>query len=57
MIYIFIGEEEKFVAPFKGTESEMLQYWDLLAERGARIKEIHHMVIQTIDKNPYTPLL
>jgi len=26
MIYIFVGEEEKFVLPFKGSESEMLQY-------------------------------
>lgn len=57
MIYIFVGEEEKFVLPFKGSESEMLQYWDLLAERGVRIKEIHHILVETIDKNPYTPLL
>lgn len=57
MVYIFVGEEEKFIMPFKGSESEMLQYWDLLAERGVRIKEIHHLLIETIDKNPYTPLL
>lgn len=57
MVYIFVGEEEKFIMPFKGTESEMFQYWDLLAERGVRIKEIHHLLVETIDKNPYTPLL
>ena len=57
MIYIFVGEEETFILPFKGTESEMFQYWDVLAERGIRIKRIHHMVIHTADKNPYTPLL
>ena len=26
MIYIFIGEEDNFIVPFKGSESEMLQY-------------------------------
>lgn len=26
MIYIFVGEEKKFIVPFKGSESEMLQY-------------------------------
>lgn len=57
MIYIFIGEEDNFIIPFKGSESEMLQYWDLLAERGVRIKRIHHMVVEDIEKNPYTPLL
>ena len=57
MIYIFIGEEDNFIVPFKGSESEMLQYCDLLAERGVRIKRIHHMIIEDIERNPYTPLL
>ena len=57
MIYIFIGEDNRFILPFKGSEAEMNQMWDMLAERGIRIKAIHHMLIQTIDRNPYTPLL
>lgn len=57
MIYIFIGEDDRFILPFKGSEAEMNQMWDMLAERGIRIKTIHHMLIQTIDRNPYSPLL
>lgn len=57
MIYIFVGEEDNFIVPFKGSESDMYQYWDVLAERGVRIKKIHHMIVHTADKNPYTPLL
>lgn len=57
MIYIFIGEDDRFILPFKGSEAEMNQMWDMLAERGIRIKTIHHMLIQTADRNPYSPLL
>lgn len=57
MIYIFMGEDDRFILPFKGSEAEMNQMWDMLAERGIRIKTIHHMLIQTIDRNPYSPLL
>ena len=57
MIYIFIGEDDRFILPFKGSEAEMNQMWDMLAERGIRIKVIHHMLVQTADRNPYTPLL
>lgn len=57
MIYIFIGEDDRFILPFKGTEAEMEQMWDVLTERGVRIKIVHHMLIETIDRNPYTPLL
>lgn len=57
MIYIFIGEDNRFIMPFKGSEAEMEQMWDMLAERGVRIKAIHHLLVQTADRNPYTPLL
>lgn len=57
MIYIFMGEDDRFILPFKGSEAEMNQMWDMLAERGIRIKTIHHMLIQTADRNPYSPLL
>jgi hypothetical protein len=57
MIYIFVGEDSRFILPFKGSEAEMNQMWDMLAERGVRIKAIHHMLIQTADRNPYSPLL
>ena len=57
MIYIFIGEDNRFILPFKGSEAEMNQMWDMLAERGVRIKTIHHMLVQTTDRNPYSPLL
>lgn len=57
MIYIFVGEDPRFILPFKGTEAEMDQMWDMLAERGVRIRAIHHMLVETIDRNPYTPLL
>lgn len=57
MIYIFLSEDHKVMIPFKGSEQEMLDYWDLLAERGLRIDRIEHQFIQTIDKNPFTPLL
>lgn len=57
MIYIFVGEDSRFILPFKGTEAEMDQMWDMLAERGVRIRAIHHMLVETIDRNPYTPLL
>lgn len=57
MIYIFVGEDSRFIMPFKGSESEMEQMWDMLAERGIRIKAIHYMLVQTTDRNPYTPLL
>lgn len=57
MIYIFVGEDNRFILPFKGSEAEMNQMWDMLAERGIRIKAIHHMLIQTADRNPYSPLL
>lgn len=57
MIYIFIGEDDRFILPFKGSEAEMNQMWDMIAERGVRIKAIHHMLVQTTDRNPYSPLL
>ena len=57
MIYIFMGEDDRFILPFKGSEAEMNQMWDMLAERGIRIRNIHHMLIQTADRNPYSPLL
>ena len=57
MIYIFVSEDGKIVLPFKGSEQEAYDYWDLLAERGLRISAMHHQLIQTADRNPYTPLL
>lgn len=57
MIYIFVSEDGKVVLPFQGSEQEMLDYWDILAERGMRINRIEHQYIHTTENNPYTPLL
>ncbi len=57
MIYLFLSEDHKIMLPFKGSESEMLQLWDVLAERGLRIDRIEHQYIWTAENNPYTPLL
>lgn len=57
MIYIFVSEDGKVVLPFKGTEQEMYDYWDILAERGMRIDRIEYQYVHTAENNPYTPLL
>lgn len=57
MIYIFLSEDKKVMIPFKGSEQEMYDYWDVLAERGLRIDRIECQYIQTAENNPYTPLL
>ena len=33
MIYLFLSEDHKIMLPFKGSESEMLQLWDVLAQK------------------------
>lgn len=57
MIWVFVSEDDKIVIPFQGSEQEALDYWDILAERGMRIHRLEHAMIQTADRNPYTPLL
>jgi hypothetical protein len=58
MIYIFVSEDGKVVLPFRGTEKEMYDYWDILSERGLmKIDRIEYLFVHTADKNPYTPLL
>ena len=57
MIWVFVSEDTKVVIPFQGSEQEALDYWDILAERGLRIHRLEHAMIQTADRNPYTPLL
>ena len=57
MIWIFVSEDDKIIIPFQGSEQEAYNYWDILAERGMRIHRLEHQMIQTADKNPYTPLL
>ena len=57
MIWIFVSEDGKTVIPFKGSEQEAYDYWDIIAERGMRISQLTHVMIQTADRNPYTPLL
>lgn len=57
MIWIFVSEDGKAVIPFQGSEQEALNYWDVLAERGMRIHRLEHQLVQTANRNPYTPLL
>lgn len=57
MIWLFISEDGKVVIPFDGSEQEAYDYWDILAERGLRIRQLEYVSIQTADRNPYTPLL
>jgi hypothetical protein len=57
MIWIFVSEDDKILIPFQGSEQEAYDYWDILAERGLRIHRLEHLIIQTAERNPYTPLL
>ena len=57
MIWIFVSEDDKVIIPFEGSEQEALDYWDILAERGMRIHRLEHQMVQTADRNPYSPLL
>lgn len=57
MIWIFLSEDNKVMIPFQGSEQEALDYWDILAERGMRIQKLEHAMIQTAERNPFTPLL
>lgn len=57
MIYIFIDMDRKVLIPFRGTEEEMLDMWDILTEQGMNIDRAENLLIWTKDKNPFTPLL
>ena len=57
MIWVFVSENDKIIIPFQGSEQEAYDYWDILAERGMRVHRLEHLMIQTVDRNPYTPLL
>lgn len=57
MIYIFVDMDRKVLIPFRGTEKEMLDMWDILTEQGMNIDRAENLLIWTKDKNPFTPLL
>lgn len=57
MIYIFVDMDRKVLIPFRGTEEEMLDMWDILTEQGMNIDRAENLLIWTKDKNPFTPLL
>lgn len=57
MIFIFVSKDGKIILPFKGTEKEAEYYWKILEENGMKIDRLEHQMVQTINKNPFTPLL
>lgn len=57
MIYIFVDMNRKVLIPFKGSENEMLDMWDILVEQGMEIDRAENVAIWTKDRNPFTPLL
>lgn len=57
MIYIFAEKDNKILIPFRGTEKEMYEMWDILKDQGMEIEEAHYVLIWTKDRNPFTPLL
>lgn len=56
MIWIFISEDGNTVIPFKGPEQEAYDYWDIIAERGMRIRRLDHVMIQTKDQDSFPPI-
>ena len=56
-IYIFIDMDRKVLIPFRGTEEEMLDMWDILTKQGMKIDRAENVLIWTKDRNPFTPLL
>lgn len=57
MIYIFVDTTQKVLIPFRGTEAEMLDMWDILTDQGLKIDRAENVAIWTKDRNPFTPLL
>lgn len=57
MIWIFISEDNNIIIPFQGSEQEAYDYWDILSEKNIEIHRLEHQLIQTADRNPFTPLL
>lgn len=56
-IYIFVNMDRKVLIPFRGTEEEMLDMWDILTKQGMKIDRAENVLIWTKDRNPFTPLL
>ena len=56
-IYIFVDMDRKVLIPFRGTEEEMLDIWDILTKQGMKIDRAENVLIWTKDRNPFTPLL
>lgn len=56
-IYIFVDMDRKVLIPFRGTEEEMLDMWDILIKQGMKIDRAENVLIWTKDRNPFTPLL
>lgn len=56
-IYIFVDMDRKVLIPFRGTEEEMLDMWDILTKQGMKIDRAENVLIWTKDRNPFTPLL
>lgn len=57
MIYIFVDMDRKVLIPFRGTEEEMLDMWDILTKQGMKIDRAENVLIWTKDRNPFTSLL
>lgn len=56
-IYIFVNMDRKVLIPFRGTEQEMLDMWDILTKQGMKIDRAENVLIWTKDRNPFTPLM
>ena len=56
-IYIFVDMDRKVLIPFRGTEEEMLDMWDILTKQGMKIDRAENVLIWTKDRNPFTPLM
>lgn len=56
-IYIFVDMDRKVLIPFRGTEQEMLDMWDILTKQGMKIDRAENVLIWTKDRNPFTPLM
>lgn len=45
MIYIFTDSTQKVLIPFKGTEAEMLDIWDILMNQELKIDRVENVAI------------
>lgn len=57
MIYVFVNADGKILIPFKGTEEEMLEMWEVLKDQNMEIDRAEYTLIWTMERNPFTPLL